>query len=82
MVPIKETGENLADIIVNCLLEWNIEKICTVTMDNHSSNDVVARTLSDHYSSRGLLSLRGRVLQVRCWGHILNLIVLEGLDDI
>ncbi|KAK6941172.1 hypothetical protein RJ641_030703 [Dillenia turbinata] len=35
--------------------EWNIEKIGTLTMDNASANDVVARCLQDHYSSRRML---------------------------
>ncbi|KAL3524831.1 hypothetical protein ACH5RR_013203 [Cinchona calisaya] len=82
MVPVKATGENLADIIINCLLEWNLDKICTITKDNHSANDVVAKCLQQHYSSRGLMLLNGRSVQVRCWGHILNLIVREGLDEI
>ncbi|KAL3537143.1 hypothetical protein ACH5RR_000509 [Cinchona calisaya] len=82
MVPVKATGENLTDIIINCLLEWNLDKICTVTMDNYSANDAVAKRLQERYSSRGLMLLNGRSVQVRCWGHILNLIVHEGLDEI
>lgn len=82
IVPIKASGENLADIIINCLVEWNIEKVCTITMDNHSANDVVGGILSEQYSSRGLLLLGGRHLQVRCWCHVLNLIVQDGIAEI
>ncbi|XP_012858997.1 PREDICTED: zinc finger BED domain-containing protein RICESLEEPER 2-like [Erythranthe guttata] len=82
IVPVKASGENLADIITNCLVEWNIEKICTITMDNHSANDIVAEILSEQYSSRDLLLLGGRHLQVRCWCHVLNLIVQEGIGEI
>ncbi|KAG8377335.1 hypothetical protein BUALT_Bualt08G0022500 [Buddleja alternifolia] len=53
----KATGENLADIIESCLLNWNIERICTITLDNHSVNDIVARLLAEHYSYRGHLRL-------------------------
>ncbi|XP_012839258.1 PREDICTED: zinc finger BED domain-containing protein RICESLEEPER 2-like [Erythranthe guttata] len=60
IVPIKASG---ADIITNCLVEWNIEKICTITMDNHSANDIVAEIFSEQYSSRDLLLLGGRHLQ-------------------
>ncbi|KAL3539093.1 hypothetical protein ACH5RR_002459 [Cinchona calisaya] len=82
MLPIKATRENLADIIINCLLEWNLDKICTITMDNHSANDAVAKCLQEHYSSSGLMLLNGISVLVRCWGHILNLIVQEGQDEI
>ncbi|XP_057473026.1 zinc finger BED domain-containing protein RICESLEEPER 2-like isoform X1 [Actinidia eriantha] len=82
LVPVKESGENLADVIIRCLLEWNIKKICTITLDNCTTNDVLARTLSEHYSSRSSLLLQGCAVQVRCWGRILNLIVQEGLDEI
>nr|XP_027090278.1 zinc finger BED domain-containing protein RICESLEEPER 2-like [Coffea arabica] len=79
---VKASGENLSDIIINCLLEWNIDKICTITMDNASTNDVVARCLQEHYSFRGALLVNGSNIQVRCWDHVLNLIVQEGLDEI
>ncbi|KAL3524696.1 hypothetical protein ACH5RR_013068 [Cinchona calisaya] len=82
MVPIKATGENLVNITINCLFEWNVDKICAVTMDNHSANDVVARCLQGHYLSRGLFLLNDECAQFRSWGHILNLIVQEGLDEI
>ena len=51
-------------------------------MDNASTNDVVARCLQEHYSFRGVLLVNGSNIQVRCWGHVLNLIVQEGLDEI
>ncbi|KAL3524698.1 hypothetical protein ACH5RR_013070 [Cinchona calisaya] len=82
MVPIKETGENLVNITINCLLEWNLDKICTVTKDNHSANDAVARCLQECYLSRGLLLLSGKSTEFRCWGLILNLIAHECLDEI
>lgn len=82
MVPIEASVDNLADIIKNYLREWNIEKICTITLDDSTANDLLARTLSGHYSSRGLLLLQGRAIQVHCWGHVLNSTVQEGLDEI
>ncbi|XP_071909644.1 zinc finger BED domain-containing protein RICESLEEPER 2-like [Coffea arabica] len=79
---MKASGENLSDIIINCLLEWNVDKICTITMDNASTNDVVARCLQEHYSFRSALLVNRSNIQVRYWGHVLNLIVQEGLDEI
>ncbi|KAK6914358.1 Casparian strip membrane protein domain [Dillenia turbinata] len=54
-LPFTASGENLSYIIISCLLEWNIEKIGTLTMDNASANDMVTRCLQDHYSSRRML---------------------------
>lgn len=82
IIPIRAIGENLADIIVSCLLDWNIEIMCTITMDNCSTNNVVARSFIDQYEPRGLLLLNGRHLQVLCWAHIINLVVQDGLDEI
>ena len=63
LVPMKASGDNLSDIIINCLLEWNIDKICTMTMDNASTHDVVARCLQEHYSFRGALLPNVRILK-------------------
>lgn len=82
IIPVRATGENLVDIIVSCLLDWNIENMCTITMNNCSTNNIVARSLIDQYEPRGLLLLNGRHLQVCCWAHIINLVVQDGLDEI
>ncbi|KAK6919379.1 hypothetical protein RJ641_015283 [Dillenia turbinata] len=50
------------EVKLSYLLEWNIEKIGTLTMDNASANDVIARCLQDHYSSRRMLLCRGEHL--------------------
>lgn len=62
--------------------KWNVDKIGTITIDNATTNDVVARCLQEHYSFRGALLLNGIDIQVCCWGHVLNLIVQERLDEI
>ena len=51
-------------------------------MNNASTNDVVARCLQKHYLFRDVLLVNGSNIQVRCWGHVLNLIVQEGLYEI
>lgn len=78
--PSLGTGQDLAGIATNCLREWNIEKICAITLEHSTKNDVLALTLSHHCSSRGLL-LRDNVFQVHCWGHVLSLIVQDGLKE-
>ncbi|KAG5590815.1 hypothetical protein H5410_041329 [Solanum commersonii] len=39
-------GEHLAECISNCLLDWNLDNVFTVTVDNASSNDVAILELS------------------------------------
>lgn len=53
VIPVSATEENLVDIIVSCLLDWSIENICIFTIDNCSTNNVVARSLINHYEPRG-----------------------------
>ncbi|KAL5743189.1 hypothetical protein ACOSP7_029921 [Xanthoceras sorbifolium] len=67
----------------NILLEWGIERVFTITMDNATTN-----TTDVQYLIRKLNSwhvdgtvLGGRFLHVRCCAHILNLIVNDGFRD-
>lgn len=53
-----------------------------VTLDNSSSNDSVVSYLKDNFSRLGKLFFNGKVFRVRCSGHILNLMVQDGLHEI
>ncbi|KAK8934889.1 hypothetical protein KSP39_PZI014520 [Platanthera zijinensis] len=78
---IDHTGEGLGNEILNCITEWGIKKIFTITMDNASVNDVVARYLTRKTKEWKSTILEHEFLQVRCSAHILNLIVKEGLSE-
>ncbi|KAH0655683.1 hypothetical protein KY285_030565 [Solanum tuberosum] len=39
-------GEHLTKYISNCILDWNLDNVFTVTVDNASSNDVAVLELS------------------------------------
>lgn len=39
-------GVNIASVITKCLLNWGLNKIFTVTIDNASSNNVAMKELS------------------------------------
>lgn len=84
-VPCPHTAEVIADVLFECLLDWNIDrKLSTLTLDNCSTNDLVVAMLSvlvNRFSPDSLL-LGGRFLHMRCAAHILNLIVKDGLDAI
>ena len=72
----------LADVMMECLHDWNIEhKLSTLTVDNCSTNNAMIRILLEMLSDVSLL-LNGDMFHMRCSAHILNLIVRDGLDVI
>ncbi|KAK2654099.1 hypothetical protein Ddye_013955 [Dipteronia dyeriana] len=77
-------GETIEKIIEACLLDWGIDRVFTITVDNASANDVaikyVKRKLSNWVADTVILD--GEFFHVSCCVHILNLIVTEGLQDI
>ena len=81
-MPSPHTKEVLSDILLDILLEWNIDrKLCTVTMDSCSTNDVVINIIIDKLQ-RSSLVMRGSMLHLRCAAHVLNLIIQDGLSVI
>ena len=63
--------------LVNCFLEWNIDrKMSTMTIENCSTNDVMIRLLLNKLDTISLM-LGGSMLHMRCVAHILNLIVQD-----
>ncbi|KAH7658200.1 Tam3-transposase (Ac family) protein [Dioscorea alata] len=77
------TGLVISDAIFDCLLDWGIQdKVSTITLDNASSNDVVARHLKSNFESRDKLHFKGKFFHIQCCAHILNLMVQDGLKEI
>lgn len=74
----------IVDVISKCLKEWEIEyKIGTISVDNAKPNDVALRTLKDMYNTtKTALQIGGKLFQVRCCVHILNLCVQDRLEPI
>ncbi|KAK4384181.1 Zinc finger BED domain-containing protein RICESLEEPER 3 [Sesamum angolense] len=67
-------------VIEECLVEWNIEDILTLTVDNASSNDLAIDYLKRNTKWKRSI-LDNRFLHVRCCAHIVNLIVKDGLNE-
>ncbi|KAF7821847.1 zinc finger BED domain-containing protein RICESLEEPER 2-like [Senna tora] len=81
-VPAPHNAEVLCNVLVECLLDWNLDrKISTLTLDNCTTNDVMVDLLCDRIPTSSFI-LGGSLLYMRCCAHILNLIVKDGLSTI
>ena len=79
-VASSHTKDVFSDVIVDCILEWNIDrKLSTITVDNCSTNDVMIRLLLNKLDTSSFM-LSGFMLHMRCAAHILNLIVQDRLS--
>jgi hypothetical protein len=81
--PIKgHRGEDIGKSLENCLADWGIEKVFTISVDNASANNgaikYMQRVLNE---SKGCIA-EGEYLHMRCVAHIINLIVGDGLKQI
>ncbi|XP_071912241.1 zinc finger BED domain-containing protein RICESLEEPER 2-like [Coffea arabica] len=82
-VPPPRQGIQIADAIFKCLMDWGIEsKVYTVSVDNASNNDSALRCLKDTFSRNKCILANGKLFHVRCYAHILNLMVQDGLSQI
>lgn len=77
-------GDTIAGQLKDCLDEWGIEKVFTVTADNAKGNDKALKVFTEGLRLRGpeSLVLNGDLLHMRCCAHILNLIVGDGLKKV
>ncbi|KAL5757834.1 hypothetical protein ACOSP7_020445 [Xanthoceras sorbifolium] len=77
-------GETIGKIIESCLLGWGIDRVFTINVDNVSTNDVCINYVKERLKNRkadGTI-LEGEFLHLRCFAHIVNSSVNEGLKDI
>lgn len=72
----------MATSITNCLLEWGLDTVFSITVDNANSNNVIVIKISKQLSNWGNNIMEGLYLHVRCMTHIFNLIVQDGLKKI
>ena len=74
-------GSILGKALEMCLLDWKIDKILTLTIDNASSNSTMVDFLVRKTRDRKSTILRHEFLHMRCCAHILNLVVRDGLKE-
>ena len=75
-------GVTIGREIEACMLEWGIDSIFTVTVDNATSNDGALDYLKRRTKDGKSTILENEFMHVRCCAHILNLIVMEGLKEV
>ncbi|CAI0449146.1 unnamed protein product [Linum tenue] len=75
-------GETIGLSIMNCLKEWEIEKIFTVTVDNASTNDGAIKHVIRRTKDTLGTVLQHEYIHMRCCAHILNIIIQEGLKEV
>ncbi|KAL5713075.1 cellulase [Ranunculus cassubicifolius] len=76
------TGEAMAKAIESCLVEWELEKVMTITLDNARNNDSCVVDLRKRLLKRNSLLLGGSCIQVRCLAHVTNLVVKVGVEEV
>lgn len=76
-------GETLGRKIESCLIEWNIDSIFTLTVDNASSNNLTIQYLKTITKDWKGIILQHEFIHMRCCAHILNLVSdgLKEMDD-
>ncbi|KAK9942936.1 hypothetical protein M0R45_008578 [Rubus argutus] len=75
-------GITIGKILEICLIQWKIDKVLTVSVDNATANkgaiDYLRKKMVNWTTPSVVLG--GKHLHVRCLAHILNLIVRSGLN--
>ncbi|TXG63631.1 hypothetical protein EZV62_010625 [Acer yangbiense] len=78
-VPCPHTAETICEALHDCVMDWNLDRrLSALTVDNCSTNDKVIEFMLEKLNKNDLL-LNGQLYHMRCYAHILNLIVKDGL---
>jgi hypothetical protein len=73
-------GDDIGKNVLRCMVEWGLERVMTITVDNASANDTAIGYLRRQLSKTNLAS--GKYLHMRCTTHIVNLIMHDGLKEV
>ncbi|KAK4285003.1 hypothetical protein QN277_001756 [Acacia crassicarpa] len=72
-------GHTIGKTVEKCLREWDIDKVLTITMDDVTGNDTALAYIKKRLKNWEALVCDGDYLQVKCYAHVLNLLISEGL---
>ncbi|KAL0360895.1 UNVERIFIED_CONTAM: Zinc finger BED domain-containing protein RICESLEEPER 2 [Sesamum radiatum] len=76
---IEHKSKEIGKGVEKCLLDWGIDRVFSITVDNASSNDGAIAYLKKKFDNWGQNILGGRYVHMRCMAHIVNLVVQDGL---
>ncbi|KAI3853214.1 hypothetical protein MKX03_020549 [Papaver bracteatum] len=74
------TGLELGKTVASCLLQWRVERVFTMTVNNINSNNETVSYLSKRVVGWKAAILGGEHMHFRCASHILALVVKYGVD--
>uniref|UniRef100_A0A803LSQ9 BED-type domain-containing protein n=1 Tax=Chenopodium quinoa TaxID=63459 RepID=A0A803LSQ9_CHEQI len=72
-------GDDIGKEIEKCLLDWGVENIMCIFVDNASSNDTAIGYLRRKINGWKTGVLKGRFIHMRGVAHIVNFVVSDGL---
>lgn len=75
-------GDDLASAITAILHDWRLKRLFCCTLDNAATNDYAIKEMTTRFVERNMLLADGQYFHQRCVGHILNLVVEKGLEEI
>ncbi|XP_065856651.1 zinc finger BED domain-containing protein DAYSLEEPER-like [Euphorbia lathyris] len=76
------SGEEIGSEIESCLLDWGIiNKVFTITMDHTSFSDDAVVYLKGKLIESGRGFRDCKYLHMKCFAHIVNLVVVEALEE-
>ncbi|KAJ6753899.1 BED FINGER-RELATED [Salix purpurea] len=77
------TEDVLSEVIINCLMEWDVEcKLFAMTFDECSDDDDIVLRIKDRISQDRPLLSNGQLFDVRSAMHVLNLIVQDAMETL
>ncbi|XP_050225706.2 zinc finger BED domain-containing protein RICESLEEPER 2-like [Mercurialis annua] len=74
-------GDYISKTLENCLLQWGLKNVFTVTMDNAGSNGTAIAAFKKKMIVWGTDVSKCQYLHMRCIAHVLNLVVSDGLKE-
>lgn len=81
MVDPSHTEDLRSDVIMTCLMDWDIDrKLFSMTFDSCSTNDNIVFGIRDRLSQNRFLYCNGQFFDVRCVAHVINLMVQDALE--
>ncbi|KAI5312320.1 hypothetical protein L3X38_041493 [Prunus dulcis] len=54
----------------------------TITLDNAKNNDTCVMDLKKRFNKRNMMLLGGQFFHVRCFAHVINLVVRDGIEEV